>query len=63
MVQRSSNREYKRRHLNAAASYMANVPAYLPKERDSVVSELQYIIDEVREEEMMEYRRNLKSLG
>ena len=33
------------------------------KERDFVVSELQYIMDTVSEEEMAEYRRNLKSLG
>ncbi len=39
------------------------VTAYLPKERDLVVSELQYIMDTVSEEEMVEYRRNLKSLG
>ncbi len=38
------------------------VTAYLPKERDFVVSELQYIIDTVKEEEMVEYRRKLKSL-
>ena len=37
--------------------------AYLPKERDSVVSELQHVIDTVSEGKMAEYRRNLKSLG
>jgi len=39
------------------------VTAYLPKERDSVASELQHVIDTVSEAEMEEYRRNLKSLG
>lgn len=39
------------------------VTAYLPKEREKVVSELQYIVDKVDEAEMMAYRRNLKELG
>ena len=39
------------------------VTAYLPKERDSVASELQFVYDTVSEAEMEEYRRNLKSLG
>lgn len=36
--------------------------AFLPKEKDKIISELQYIIDTISEEEMQEYRRNLKSL-
>lgn len=39
------------------------VTAYLPKEREAVSGELQWVMDTVSEEEMMEYRRNLKSLG
>ena len=39
------------------------VTAFLPKEREKVISELQYIIDTVSEEEMQEYRKNLNSLG
>ena len=38
------------------------VTAYLPKERESVIHELQYIMDTVNEGEMEEYRRKLKSL-
>ena len=53
-----------RTHLFAnSASNFYPVTAYLPKERDSVVSELQFVCDTVSEAEMMEYRRNLKSLG
>ena len=53
-----------RTHLFAnSGSNFYPVTAYLPKERDSVVSELQYIMDTVSEEEMAEYRRSLKSLG
>ena len=37
--------------------------AFLPKEKDRIINELQYIIDTVSEEEMQEYRRNLHSLG
>ena len=37
--------------------------AFLPKEKDTIINELQYIIDTVSEEEMQEYRRNLHSLG
>lgn len=36
--------------------------AYLPKEREAVIRELQYVIDTGSEEEMAAYRRNLKSL-
>ncbi len=53
-----------RTHLFAnSSSNFYPVTAYLPKERDAVVSELQHIMDTVSEEEMAEYRRNLKSLG
>ena len=53
-----------RTHLLAnSSSNFYPVTAYLPKERDLVVSELQHIMDTVSEEEMAEYRRNLKSLG
>ena len=53
-----------RTHLFAnSSSNFYPVTAYLPKERDSVVSELQFVCDTVNEEEMAEYRRNLKSLG
>lgn len=53
-----------RTHLLAdSRSNFYPVTACLPKERNAVVSELQHIIDTVNEEEMTEYRRNLKSLG
>ena len=53
-----------RTHLFANSSTnFYPVTAYLPKERDSVTSELQHIINTVSEEEMVEYRRNLNSLG
>ncbi len=53
-----------RTHLFAdTSSNFYPVTAYLPKERELVVSELQYILDTVSGEEMAEYRRNLKSLG
>lgn len=53
-----------RTHLFAnSSSNFYPVTAYLPKERHSVVSELQFVYNTVSEEEMAEYRRNLKSLG
>ena len=53
-----------RTHLFAnSGSNFYPASAYLPKERDFVVSELQRIMDTVSEEEMAQYRRNLKSLG
>ncbi len=53
-----------RTHLYANSnSNFYPVTAYLPKERDFVVSELQHIMDTVSEDEMAEYRRSLKSLG
>ncbi len=52
-----------RTHLFAdSVSNFYPVTAYLPKERESVIHELQYIMDTVNEDEMVEYRRNLKSL-
>ena len=52
-----------RTHLFAnSSSNFYPVTAYLPKERDVVVSKLQDIMDTVSEEEMAEYRRDLKSL-
>lgn len=39
------------------------VSAYLPKEREKVVAELQQVMDTFSEEEMQEYRSGLKSLG
>ena len=51
-------------HLFAnSVSNFYPVTAYLPKERDKVLRELQHIIDTVSEEQMQEYRNNLKSLG
>ncbi len=53
-----------RTHLFAnSVSNFYPTTAFLPKERDRIVSELQYIIDTVSEEEMWEYRRNLHTLG
>ena len=39
------------------------VTAYLPRDKDLVIGELQNIMDTVSEEEMLAYRRNLKALG
>lgn len=53
-----------RTHLFAnSVSNFYPVTAYLPKERESVASELQYIMETVSEEEMAAYRRELKGLG
>lgn len=53
-----------RTHLQAnSISNFYPVTAYLPKERESVIRELQYIIDTVHEKEMEDYRNILKSLG
>ena len=52
-----------RTHLFAnTGSHYYPVTAYLPKEREAVIRELQYVIDTRSEEEMAAYRRNLKSL-
>jgi len=53
-----------RTHLFASSSsnfYPLSV--YLPKERESAISELQYVMDHHSEEEMAAYRAGLKSLG
>ncbi len=53
-----------RTHLFAnSVSNFYPVTAYLPKERESVASELQFIMDTVSEGEMAAYRRGLKGLG
>lgn len=53
-----------RTHLFAdTKSNFYPVTAYLPKERDSIISELQYVIDMVDETKMIAYRNSLKSLG
>lgn len=53
-----------RTHLFAnSVSNFYPATAFLPKDRDKIVSELQYILDTVSEEEMQEYRRNLHGLG
>ena len=57
-------------HLNLRVHLFANsksnfypITAYLPKEREQSIYELQYVIDTVSEEEMEQYREGLKSLG
>ncbi|MDE6622112.1 MAG: radical SAM protein [Lachnospiraceae bacterium] len=57
-------------HLNIRTHLLANtisnfipVTAWLPYDREKVTNELQYVLDNVDEREMLEYRRNLKSLG
>ena len=53
-----------RTHLFAnTVSNFYPVSAYLPKEREKIVAELQQVMDTFSEEEMQEYRSNLKSLG
>jgi len=53
-----------RTHLFAnSGSNFYPVTAYLPKERDLVIRELQHVIDTVNEDEMTKYRVSLKSLG
>ena len=50
-----------RTHLQAnSISNFYPVTAYLPKERDAVISELQNIIDTVDEKEMVDYRNSLE---
>lgn len=58
------------KHLQIKTHLLANsvsnfypTTAFLPKEKEKVLSELQYVIDTVSEEEMQDYRRNLHSLG
>lgn len=47
---------------NSISNYYP-VTAYLPKEREQVISELQNIMDTVDEKEMLQYRAGLKALG
>lgn len=58
------------RHLQLKVHLFANsvsnfypTTAYLPKEKDFILSELQNILDTVSEEEMQKYRHSLNSLG
>ena len=52
-----------RTHLFAnSKSNFHPVTAYLPKEREKVIGELQHILDTVDEKEMLEYRNSLNSL-
>lgn len=52
-----------RTHLFAnSRSNFYPITAWLPKERKAAVSELQYVLDTVSEEEMAAYRRGLQSL-
>lgn len=53
-----------RTHLFAnTVSNFAPLTAYLPYDREKAIDELRYVLDHTDEEEMQEYRRNLKSLG
>ena len=53
-----------RTHLFAnTISNFYPVTAYLPKEREKVIDELQQIMETFSEEEMMQYRDGVKSLG
>ena len=52
-----------RTHLFAnSKSNFYSIVAYLPKERNSAIAELQYVVDTVEEKEMKHYRESLKSL-
>ena len=48
--------------MNTVSNFVP-VTAYLPYEREKVTNELQFVLDNVDEMEMWEYRRGLKSLG
>ncbi len=53
-----------RTHLFAnTVSNFAPVTAYLPYDREKVTNELQYVLDNMDESKMQEYRKKLKSLG
>jgi Histone acetyltransferase len=53
-----------RTHIFAnSLSNFCPVTAYLPKQRESIINELQYILDSVDESKMAAYRAGLKSLG
>lgn len=53
-----------RTHLlaNTVSNYYP-VTGYLPNERETVLAQLQLVLDTVDEAEMVKYRKNLKSLG
>lgn len=52
-----------RTHLLAnTKSNFVPLTAYLPKERDKIIAELQHVIDTVSEDEMLAYRKNMDSL-
>ena len=57
-------------HLSIRAHLLANtisnvapVAGCLPYERERIISQLQYVLDNTSESEMQAYRKNLKSLG
>lgn len=51
-------------HLFAnSASNFYPVTAFLPKEKNRLIDTLQYVMDTVSEEEMLEYRKSLHALG
>lgn len=53
-----------RTHLFAnSSSNFYPITAYLPKEREYAVAEIQMVIDSFTEDEMLDYRNGLKSLG
>lgn len=53
-----------RTHLFAdSVSNFVPLSAFLPKEKEKILSELQYTIDHISEKEMANYRKNLHSLG
>ena len=53
-----------RTHLFAnTVSNFHPVSAYLPRDREKVVEQIQSVIDTVSEGEMQEYRKELKALG
>ena len=53
-----------RTHLFAnSSSNFYPIIAYLPREREYVVNEIQMVMDSFLEEEMLDYRNGLKSLG
>lgn len=53
-----------RTHLFAnSISNFYPMTAYLPRDREKVIHEIQTVIDTMSEEEMQNYRKNLKSLG
>ncbi len=42
---------------------LEEIKSYQPYDRQKVTNELQYVLDNVDETKLQEYRRNLKSLG